>query len=56
MNKVTKEIASILESQIKNQPEEVQINGLSTKQIDEINDFVNAFIRNGIGPFPMKLR
>ena len=56
MNQITKEIANILEAQIDNRPYEIQANGLSKEQLEEINKFASKYNRSSFGPFPLKMR
>ena len=56
MNKITKDIANFLQSQIESQPYITQNNGLSSQQVEEINNFVKGFNKNGPIPYPMKVR
>lgn len=56
MNKITKEIANILEAQIENRPYEIQQDGLTNEQLEEINKFASKYNRSGFGPFPLKYR
>ncbi len=56
MNKITKEIGNILEAQIDNRPYEIQANGLTNGQLEEINKFARAYNRSGFNPFPLKMR
>ncbi|WP_172602066.1 hypothetical protein [Candidatus Nitrosocosmicus franklandus] len=56
MNKITKEIANILESQINKETYEIQNNGLSAQQQEEIAQFIKMFSKNGLLPFPLKMR
>ncbi len=56
MNKITKEIGNILEAQIDNRPYEIQANGLTNEQLEEINKFARAYNRSGFIPFPLKHR
>jgi hypothetical protein len=57
MNKITKEIGNILEAQIDNRPYEIQANGLTKEQLEEINKFARGYSRSGgIFPFPLKQR
>jgi hypothetical protein len=55
MNKLTKEIANVLHSQIDNQTVEFHNTSLTSAQIDEIKKFADTFTRHGI-PFPLKVR
>ena len=56
MNKITKEIANILQSQIDNQSVEVQNSGLTGDQIDEIKRFASSYTKSGFIPYPLKGR
>lgn len=57
MNQITKEIANILEAQIDNRPYEIQANGLSKEQLEEINKFASGYSKSsGFFPFPLKGR
>lgn len=56
MNKITKEIANILQSQIDNQSFDFQSSGLTVEQIDEIKKFASSYTRSGFVPFPLKAR
>ena len=56
MNKLTKEIANILEAQIDNKPYEIIQSGLNQEQLEEINKFAGKYNRSGFGPFPLKSR
>jgi hypothetical protein len=56
MNKFTKEIANILEAQIENRPYEIQSNGLTNEQLEEINKFASKYNRSGFGFYPLKTR
>ena len=56
MNKITKEIANILEAQIDNKPYEIVQSGLNQEQLEEINKFVGKYNRSSFGPFPLKSR
>ena len=58
MNKITKEIGNILEAQIDNRPYEIQANGLTNEQLEEINKFARGYSRlvAGWGPYPLKGR
>ena len=39
MNKITKEIGNILEDELNNKRYEIQANGLTNEQLEEINKF-----------------
>ncbi len=56
MNKFTKEIANILEAQIDNKPYEIQQNGLTLDQIEEITNFASGYNRSGWPIYPLKQR
>jgi len=56
MNKLTKEIVSILEAQIDNRPYEIQQSGLTNEQLEQINKFARGYSRSSFGPFPLKMR
>lgn len=57
MNKITREIANILQIQIDNEALEFQNGGLSAEQTEEILKFARSISRNGFGfPFPLKSR
>lgn len=56
MNKITKEIANILQNQIDNQSDDFQNSGLSAEQIAEIKKFASTYTRSGFVPFPLKAR
>lgn len=56
MNKITKEIANILESQINKDTYEIHNTGFSAQQEEEIAQFVKMFSKNGLLPFPLKMR
>ncbi len=56
MNKITKEIGNILEAQIENRPYEIQANGLTNEQLEEINKFASKYNRSGYGFYPLKSR
>ena len=57
MNKITQEIATILQSQIDQENYEIQYAGLSSEQTEEIIKFGKGFSRNGaFFPFPLKTR
>ncbi|HKR74655.1 MAG TPA: hypothetical protein VJR94_11165 [Candidatus Nitrosocosmicus sp.] len=57
MNKITREIAHILQKQIDNDAVEFHNGGLSAEQNEEILKFARSVSRNGFGfPFPLKSR
>ncbi|GKS61378.1 hypothetical protein YTPLAS21_08360 [Candidatus Nitrosocosmicus sp.] len=57
MNKITREIANILQDQIDNQTVEIQNNGLSAEQAEEIQKFARSLSRNSpFFPYPLKGR
>ena len=57
MNKLTKEIANILQSQIENERVEIQNNSLSADQTEEVLKFARSFSRNSpFFPYPLKAR
>lgn len=57
MNKITKDLAGILQNKIDNENFEIQNEGLSAQQRGEINRFAQAFSRNiPFFPYPLKGR
>ena len=57
MNKITKEIANILQSQIENENAEIQNSVLSADQTQEVLKFARSFSRNSpFFPYPLKGR
>ena len=57
MNKVTKEIANILQSQIENETANIGNSSLSAGQTEEILKFARSFSRNNpFFPYPLKGR
>jgi hypothetical protein len=57
MNRKTREIANILQSQIDKETYEIQNSGLSAQQVEEIVQFGKMFSRNSpVFPFPLKTR
>ena len=57
MNKITREISNILQNQIDNQTLEIQNNGLSVEQTEEVLKFERSLSRNSpFFPFPLKAR
>lgn len=56
MDKITKEIAQIIEFQMSKQYYDIQSSGLSTKQVEDINDFVKGITKSGVIPYPLKYR
>jgi hypothetical protein len=56
MNRKTREIANILQSNIDKETYEIQNSGLSSQQVEEIAQFAKMFSRNGLIPFPLKMR
>ena len=57
MNKITRELANILQDQIDNQTVEIQNNGLSAEQAEEIQKFARSLSRNSpFFPYPLKGR
>jgi len=57
MNKITREIANILQNKIYNEALEIQNGGLSAEQTEEILKFVRSFSRNSpFFPYPLKGR
>ncbi|WP_161486275.1 hypothetical protein [Candidatus Nitrosocosmicus hydrocola] len=57
MNKITIEIANILQNQINNEDLEIQNGGLSAEQTEEILKFARSFSRNSpFFPYPLKGR
>ncbi len=56
MNKTTKQIASLLDSQNKGGKIDFSLSGLNKDQIAMINNFAKAFNREGYVPFPMKIK
>jgi hypothetical protein len=57
MNRKTREIASILQSQIDKEKFEIQNSGLTVEQVEEIMKFTQLFSRNSpFFPYPLKAR
>jgi len=57
MNKITREIADILQNKIDNEALEIQNNGLSAEQTEEILKFARSLSRNSpFFPYPLKGR
>lgn len=56
MNQITKEIANIIEARIDNRPYEIQANGLTNEQLEEIKRFASKYNRSGFGFYPLKSR
>lgn len=57
MNKITREIANILQNKIDNEALEIQNNGLSAEQTEEILKFARSLSRNSpFFPYPLKGR
>ena len=57
MNKITREIANILQNKIDNEALEIQNKGLSAEQTEEILKFSKSFSRSSpFFPFPLKAR
>lgn len=56
MNKITREIANILEAQIEGQTSQTQLSGLTIDQIGEISKFAKGYSRSAPFPYPLKVR
>ena len=55
MNKIVKEIASMVEYGVKENKFDMSMSGLSQEQIDVINNFSRSLNRNALwGPYPLK--
>jgi hypothetical protein len=57
MDEITKEIASLIQSQIETETAKIQISGLSADQAEEVLKFARSFSRKSpFFPYPLKNR